>query len=102
MIVYSGIKRDFLTAVEQDSIAAEIEENIYNKMHRRTAQNEFRSWENSLEYMYKVLNDTAIPENSGVAIEYNIPNFQESGFHYFGIWRKTRSECGNHRIEAMG
>ena len=56
MIVYSGIKRDFLTAVEQDSIAAEIEENIYNKMHRRTAQNEFRSWENSLEYMYKVLN----------------------------------------------
>lgn len=73
MIVYSGIKRDFLTAVEQDSIAAEIEENIYNKMHRRTAQNEFRSWENSLEYMYKVLNDTAIPDNSGVAIEYNIP-----------------------------
>ena len=73
MIVYSGIKREFLTAVEQDSIAAEIEENIYNKMHRRTAQNEFRSWENSLEYMYKVLNDNAIPENSGVAIEYNIP-----------------------------
>lgn len=73
MIVYSGTKRDFLTAVEQDSIAAEIEENIYNKMHRRAAQNEFRSWENSLEYMYKVLNDTAIPENSGIAIEYNIP-----------------------------
>lgn len=74
MIVYSGIKREFLTAVELDSIAAEIEENIYNKMHRRTAQNEFRSWENSLEYMYKVLNDTEIPDNSGVAIEYNIPN----------------------------
>lgn len=74
MIVYSGIKREFLTAVELDSIAAEIEENIYNKMHRRTAQNEFRSWENFLEYMYKVLNDTEIPDNSGVAIEYNIPN----------------------------
>lgn len=73
MIVYSGTKSDFLTAVERDSIAAEIEENIYNKMHRRAAQNEFRSWENSLEYMYKVLNDTAIPENSGIAIEYNIP-----------------------------
>jgi hypothetical protein len=73
MIVYSGVKREFLTAVEQDSIAAEIEENIYNKMHRKTAQNEFRSWENSLEYMYKVLNDSAIPDNSGIAIEYNIP-----------------------------
>lgn len=73
MIVYSGLKSDFLSAVEADLIAAEIEEKIYSVMHRRTAQNEFRSWENSLEYMYKVLNDSAIPENSGVAIEYNIP-----------------------------
>lgn len=73
MIVYSGLKSDFLFAVEQDSIAVEIEENIYNKMHRRSAQSEFRSWENSLEYMYKVLNDSAIPDNSGIAIEYNIP-----------------------------
>lgn len=73
MLVYSGLKSDFLNAVEQDSIASEIEENIYNKMHRRSAQSEFRSWENSLEYMYKVLNDAAIPVNSGIAIEYNIP-----------------------------
>ncbi|MCR5546627.1 MAG: DUF2075 domain-containing protein [Lachnospiraceae bacterium] len=73
MIVYSGTKSDFLVSVEADSIATEIEENIYKKMHRCTAQNEFRSWENSLEYMYKVLNDHTIPENSGVAIEYNIP-----------------------------
>lgn len=73
MIVYSGIKSDFLTAVENDSIAAEIEENIYNKMHRRTVQNEFRSWENSMQYMYKVLNDDTIPGDSGIAIEYNIP-----------------------------
>lgn len=73
MIVYSGVKKDFLTAVDNDSIATEIEENIYNKMHKRTAQNEFRSWENSLEYMYKVLNDEDIPSNAGIAIEYNIP-----------------------------
>ncbi len=73
MIVYSGLKTDFLTAVEEDSIASEIEENIYNKMHRKTAQNEFRSWENSLEYMYKVLNDDGIPKDAGIAIEYNIP-----------------------------
>lgn len=33
MIVYSGLKSDFMLAVEQDSIATEIEENIYNKMH---------------------------------------------------------------------
>ncbi len=73
MIVYSGTKTDFLTAVEDDSIAEEIEKNIYEKMHRSTGKSEFRSWENSLEYMYKVLNDEGIPKDSGVAIEYNIP-----------------------------
>ncbi len=73
MIVYSGTKTDFLTAVEEDSIAEEIEKTIYEKMHRVTGKREFRSWENSLEYMYKVLNDNGIPDNSGVAIEYNIP-----------------------------
>ena len=31
MIVYSGIKSDFLAAVEADAIASEIEENIYKK-----------------------------------------------------------------------
>lgn len=73
MIVYDGTKVDFLNSVENDTIAVEIENNIYAKMHRNTAKNEFRSWENSLEYMYKVLNDEEIPNEAGIAIEYNIP-----------------------------
>ena len=73
MLVYEGTKVDFLISVEQDTIAYQIEQSIYEKMNRHTAQNEFRAWENSLEYMYKVLNDVEIPYNAGVAIEYNIP-----------------------------
>ena len=73
MIVYDGTKVDFLTSVENDTIEVEVENNIYTKMHRSTARNEFRSWENSLEYMYKVLNDKEIPNDAGIAIEYNIP-----------------------------
>ncbi len=73
MLVYDGTKTDFLRSVEQDTIAIEIEENIYLKMNRHTAKNEFRAWENSLEYMYKVLNDDEIPCDAGIAIEYNIP-----------------------------
>ena len=86
MIVYDGTKVDFLRSVELDTIAYEIEENIYSKMNRHTAKNEFRSWENSLEYMYKVLNDANIPGDAGIAIEYNIPqtskrvDFLLSGF----------------------
>lgn len=73
MLVYDGTKAEFLRSVELDTISYEIEENIYQKMNRHTARNEFRAWENSLEYMYKVLNDAAIPMDAGIAIEYNIP-----------------------------
>ena len=73
MIIYDGIKSDFIRSVESDSIAIEIETNILNKMGRHTPKSEFRSWENSLTYMYKVLNDKNIPNDAGIAIEYNIP-----------------------------
>ena len=74
MIVYSGSKADFMVQVEEDTIAYTIRDNILEKMHRKTPDAEFRSWVNSLEYMYKVLNDDGIPRNSGIAIEYNLPN----------------------------
>lgn len=73
MIVYEGLKTDFLNSCERDAIAIEIEENILTKLGRHTPKAEFRSWENSLNYMYKVLNDAEIPSDSGVAIEYSIP-----------------------------
>ena len=73
MIVYAGNKTDFMSSVESDSIATEIEQKILEVMGRRTPMSEFRSWENSLAYMYKVLNSEEIPSDAGVAIEYNIP-----------------------------
>lgn len=45
MLIYEGTKDDFLLSVEQDTIAIEIEKNIYERMHRHTAKNEFRAWE---------------------------------------------------------
>lgn len=63
-----------MTEVLEDTIAYSIRDNIRKKMNRRTGEAEFRSWVNSLEYMYKVLNDDDIPEESGIAIEYNLPN----------------------------
>jgi len=73
MLVYSGIKTDFLHSVEEDTIAEEIKQTIYEKMGRRTPHSEFASWEHSLKNMYIVMNDPQIPNDSGVAIEYNIP-----------------------------
>ncbi len=73
MIVYDGTKTEFLNSVENDTIAIEIEKTILEKMGRHTAKNEFRSWENSLNFMYRIINDPEIPSSVGVAIEYNIP-----------------------------
>ena len=73
MIVYDGQKNDFMNNVESDSIACIIRQKILDKMGRKTPDGEFKSWVNSLEYMYKVMNDPEIPDNAGVAIEYNIP-----------------------------
>ena len=42
-------------------------------MHRKTGEAELRSWTNSLKYMYIALNSNTIPEDAGIAIEYNIP-----------------------------
>ena len=73
MIVYDGVKSDFMSSVENDTIAMEIRNNILQKMGRHTPENEFNSWENSLLHMYKVVNDSEIPTDAGIAIEYNIP-----------------------------
>lgn len=73
MIVYDGLKSDFLNSVENDTIAIEIEENIIRKMGIHTQKNQFKAWVNSLNYMYKVMTDADIPTDVGVAIEYNIP-----------------------------
>ena len=74
MLIYSGIKSEFMEKMEHDALASKIESEIYKKMNTRPSQNEVISWKNSMQYMYKVLNDGEIPSNSGVAIEYNIPN----------------------------
>ena len=41
---------------------------------KKTEHNEFLSWMNSMQYMYKVLEVKSIPDDSVIAIEYRIPN----------------------------
>ena len=73
MIVYDGTKSNFLASVRQGTIADEIASRVLNQMGRHTGKAEYDSWQNSMMYMHLVLSDSVIPENSGVAIEYNIP-----------------------------
>lgn len=73
MIVYDGIKSEFLNSVMNGTIAEEVRQRIFEKMGRTTPKSEFDSWKNSLSRMYMVLADTSIPDHAGIAIECNVP-----------------------------
>lgn len=72
MIVYEATKEEFCDSVLVGSITDEIYD-VYKQKIGKSAKSQIRSWENSMEYMYKVLNDSEIPSDCGVAIEFTIP-----------------------------
>ena len=74
MIVYQETKEQFLNDVRLDLIEDKIEEKVREKLHRKTGQSEFNAWMNSMQYMYRVLEDKRIPNDCKIAIEYRIPN----------------------------
>ena len=74
MLVYKETKKQFLLDVRQDLIEQKIENRMIENLHRHTGHSEIQSWMNSMQYMYKVMEYSAIPNNSEIAIEYKIPN----------------------------
>ena len=87
MLVYEGIKSGFINDVDLGIIADKIRNKYIEKIKRRPNPPEFNSWKNSMQYMRGVLSDNKIPDNTGIAIEYNIPptgcriDFMISGFN---------------------
>ena len=73
MLIYVGTKHQFMEDIEKDIIFENIKKTIYDKMRMTPSENEIHSWNNSLKNMYIAINDKLIPDNSGIAIEYNIP-----------------------------
>ena len=73
MIVYRKSKREFVEDVFNGSIADEIDGAFVRHLGRHTSPNEVRSWKNSMMYMNNVVNHKDIPDDSEIAIEYQIP-----------------------------
>lgn len=73
MIVYEASKQEFLDHVDKDVLVKHILDRFEMKIGR-TSESEIRSWDNSMLHMYRVLNDPTIPNDAGVAIEYQVPN----------------------------
>ncbi|MNI26931.1 hypothetical protein D3C73_806520 [compost metagenome] len=72
MIIYESTKQQFMNDVTEDSIAVKIH-NQYVQKVGRVAMGEINAWNNSMNYLYKVLNTSTIPDDVGIAIEYKIP-----------------------------
>lgn len=87
MLVYEGIKSGFIDDVDLGIIADKIRNKYIEKLKRKPSAPEFNSWKNSMQYMRGVLSDNEIPDNIGIAIEYNIPptgcriDFMMSGYN---------------------
>ncbi|MBE6507928.1 MAG: DUF2075 domain-containing protein [Methanobrevibacter sp.] len=72
MIVYEATKAEFVDSVFSGSITDEIYE-MYQQKIGKSGKSQIMSWENSMQYMYRVLEDNEIPDDCGVAIEFTIP-----------------------------
>ena len=74
MLVYEGIKSDFMEDVDLNQITDKILKRFKEVFHRGTGESEVNSWRESMLRMRGILADDEIPDNAGVAIEFNIPH----------------------------
>lgn len=73
MIVYKATKKQFTT----DVLKNRIEEKIVKEFEKRLGkanQREIKSWKNSMMYINNILIQSSVPDDSNVAIEYQVPN----------------------------
>ena len=73
MIIYQAEKSEFVDHVQHHDIEEIVLDSFWQRTGRRVGREEVRSWASSLGYMAKVLDHASVPDDCGVAIEYNIP-----------------------------
>lgn len=71
MVIYDSTKQGFLADVPH--IESILSLSIRTKLGEEATEGEIRSWHNSLRYMSRVIDSKAIPDDAGIALEYNIP-----------------------------
>ncbi len=73
MIVYSSNKKGFLSDVLSGQVEQQILTSFVRETGHTTGKSEINSWRKSMPYMSNVINDSSIPDDAGIAIEYKIP-----------------------------
>ena len=73
MIIYQNTKNGFIEDICNGILVDRIDAAMEQRFGRNTPKSEKNAWTNSLSYMGNILSTSSIPDNAGVAIEYNIP-----------------------------
>ena len=73
MIVYNDIKRQFVNDVKDNSIADKILSAIRMRGLNAGHEKEYSSWQNSMQFMRNIVDDSEIDDEVRICIEYNIP-----------------------------
>lgn len=73
MIVYNANKGQFVQDVRTNVIATKILNLIRERGLNAGQDNEFASWQNSMQFMRNIVDDREIDDEVQIAIEYNIP-----------------------------
>jgi DUF2075 family protein len=73
VLVYQADKRQFLRDHDDRDIDEVIHACFLEATGRRVPKAEMRSWRDSLGFMAKVLRDEDIPDDTGLAVEFHVP-----------------------------
>jgi hypothetical protein len=74
MIIYLENKSTFREDVFANRIEEKVRERLKAIAGKSVSDSELNSWKNSLRYMDAIVEDADIPNDTGIAIEFNIPS----------------------------
>ena len=74
MIIYSSNALAFRESVDSNQITVQIEEAFIKGMGKRPNKGEVRAWNNSMQFMEKIIRNSKVADDCGILIEYNIPS----------------------------
>ncbi len=74
MLVALATKSECRADIDPKRIEEKVHAEFIRKVGKTVGEAELKSWRNSLPFMDRVLNDDEIPGDTGVAIEFKVPN----------------------------
>ncbi|WHY89898.1 DUF2075 domain-containing protein [Neobacillus cucumis] len=77
MIIYNESSSKFIDHIYENKIGYVLKENVYKKMNKVVSENEFRSWENSLPEMAKILRNSKVKPDTHILLEYKLPSTEK-------------------------